>query len=797
MTVRQKQTEAFSHAAKALEYNKILELWASKASLEGTKEQILNTLPETDCRRIKKLLAETEEAKRLINVKGTPSFFGVRNIADTCDRAEKGAMLTIPELINVGQLLSATKALRSYAGTVESGNVLHERFAMLQNDRELDESIRNTFISDDAIADNASDKLAEIRRKIRVAGSRVREALQKYVTSPSYTKYLQENIVTMRNSRYVLAVKAECKNNVPGLVHDTSASGSTVFVEPTSVVELNNSIRVLEGDEKQEIERILYTLSALVAAKRELLLLDYSLLTSLCMIFSRADLAVSMDAICPKMTEDGRVNLIKARHPLIPKDKVVPINVNVGDSFDTLVITGPNTGGKTVSLKTVGLFAMMAQTGLEIPCDDMSELRVFENILADIGDEQSIEQSLSTFSSHMVNTVSMMKQLTPKSLVLFDELGAGTDPVEGAALAMAILEHVRESGALTVATTHYAELKAYALETPRVRNGACEFDVETLRPTYRLIIGAPGRSNAFLISEKLGLDVSIIERAKASVDSGNKRFEDVVEKLEEARVEAERSRAEADRMRRELKEKLETATAEREKLLESARAELEKARNEATRMLQSARTTSDYVFAELDRLKKEKDKAAFREEYAKSREELRARLKSGERDSDITVEIEEDEAELPRDLVIGDIVLITTMNKEGTVERIQGDTVTVKTDKLSVKVNKSTLRLLTELKKLEGKKKPQKSATYSPRPDVKAEIDLRGMTGDDAWFMVDKYLDDAKRGALNSVTLIHGKGTGALRAALWRYLKSDKRVANFHVGAYGEGDFGVTVVELK
>ena len=797
MTVTEKQLSAFSHAAKALEYNKILELWASKANLEGAKEKILSSLPETDIRRIKKLLSETEEAKKLVNVKGTPSFFGVKNISDTCDRAEKGALLTIHELINVGQLLSAVKALRSYGAGTDVSGVLAERFSMLQSDRELDEAIRNTFISDDAIADNASDKLAEIRRKIRVAGSRVREALQKYVSSPSYTKYLQENIITMRNSRYVLAVKAECKNNIPGLVHDTSASGSTVFVEPTSVVELNNTIRVLEGDEKQEIERILYMLSAMVSSKRELLLLDYDILTALCVIFSRADLAVSMDAICPKITENGAVNLIKARHPLISKEKVVPININVGDAFDTLVITGPNTGGKTVSLKTVGLFSMMAQTGLEIPCDDMSELRVFDNILADIGDEQSIEQSLSTFSSHMVNIVTMMVKLSPKSLVLFDELGAGTDPVEGAALAMAILEHVRESGALAVATTHYAELKAYALETPRVRNGACEFDVETLRPTYRLIIGAPGRSNAFLISEKLGLDKAIIDRARESVDSGNKQFENVVEKLEEARVEAEKSRAEADKMRRELKEKLETATEEREKLLESARNELDRARVEANRILTSARTSSDYVFQELDRLKKEKDKAAFREEYAKSREALRARLKLGEKDADIQIEIEEDEAELPRELVLGDIVLITTMNKEGVVERIQGDTITVKTDKLSMKVNKNTLRLLTELKKLEGKKKTQKSATYSPRPDVKAEIDLRGMTGDDAWFMVDKYLDDAKRGSLNAVTLIHGKGTGALRAALWRYLKSDKRVASFHVGAYGEGDFGVTVVELK
>ncbi len=792
-----KENHAFSHAARAVEYDKILSLWATHASLDSVKDRILSTLPETDIKKIKRLLSETEEAKKIINTKGLPSFFGVKTIADSCERANKGAMLTAHELINIGQLLSAVKALKAYASSVEDGNVLYERFEMLQNDRELDEAIRNTFISDDAIADTASEKLAEIRRKIRVAGSRVRDALQKYVTSPSYTKYLQENIVTMRNSRYVLSVKAECKNNIQGLIHDTSASGSTVFIEPTSVVELNNEIRVLESDEKHEIERILYMLSAMVSAKCELLLLDYDIISAICFIFSRADLAISMNAVAPKMTLDGQVNLIRARHPLISKDSVVPIDINIGDSFDTLVITGPNTGGKTVSLKTVGLFAMMAQSGIEIPADDMSELRVFDSVLADIGDEQSIEQSLSTFSSHMVNIIKILSRVSEKSLVLFDELGAGTDPVEGAGLAMAILEHVRKNGALTVATTHYAELKAYALETPRVRNGACEFDIETLRPTYRLIIGSPGRSNAFLISEKLGLSKEIIDHAKASVDSDNKQFESVVEKLEEARVEAEKARTEAERLKKELSEKLETATTEREKLLESARNELDRARTEATRILQSARVSSDYVFQELDRLKKEKDKEAFREDYVKARAELRQRLKLGEKDADIQIEIEEAETELPRELVIGDIVLITNIGKEGVVERIQGDSITVKTDKLSMKVKKNSLRLLTDLKKLSTKKTEKKSATYSPRPDVKAEIDLRGMTGDDAWFMVDKYLDDAKRGALSSVTLIHGKGTGALRNALWRYLKSDKRIQSYHVGAYGEGDFGVTVVELK
>ena len=795
MTTR-KQKEAFYHASKTLEYVKILDMWARFASVEGAKEKILRTLPETDIHTVKKLLRETGEAKRLASLKGYPSFFGVKNVSDACERATKGAMLTIPELINVSSLLSAVKSLRAFGAESSEEGILRERFSMLTPDRELDERLRDTFISDEALADNASDKLFDIRRKIRVAGTRVREALQKYITSPSYTKYLQENIITMRNSRYVLSVKAECKNNIKGLVHDTSASGSTVFIEPSSVVELNNEIRVLESEERREIERILYELSALVSAKSEILILDYDILVSLSVIFARAELSDSMDAVSPKITEDGEVALYGARHPLIEREKVVPIDVRVGGDFDTLVITGPNTGGKTVSLKTVGLFAMMAQTGLEIPVKDTSTLRIFENVLADIGDEQSIEQSLSTFSSHMVNTVSMLKKVSNRSLVLFDELGAGTDPVEGAALAQAILEYVREKGALTIATTHYAELKAYALDTEGVKNGACEFDVETLRPTYRLIIGTPGRSNAFLISEKLGLPMSVIGKARELVGSDNKQFENVVEKLEEARVEAEKARRDAEHMKRELHEKLENATAEREKLLESAKTELDRARIEANRVITSARSASDYVFQELDRLKKEKDKEAFRLEYEKSRADLRAKLRDGEKASNINIEIEEEEAELPRELVIGDVVLITTIGKEGKVERIQGDSITVKTDSFSMKVQKKTLRLLTEIKKLE-KKKEKRSATYSSRPDVKAEIDLRGMTGDDAWFMVDKYLDDAKRGALSSVTLIHGKGTGALRAALWRYLKSDKRVQNFHVGAYGEGDFGVTVVELK
>ncbi|MBQ9975038.1 MAG: endonuclease MutS2 [Clostridia bacterium] len=790
-----KQKTAFYHAAKTLEYDKILALWASLTSLEGAKEEILATLPETNITEAQKKLNETAVARVLLEKKGQPSFFGVRAVADSVDRADKGAVLTPAELLNIGRLTACTKSLKAYSEN--DAGILEERFALLQPTPHLDAEIKNVFLSEDAIADTASPELATIRRRIRSAGARVRETLQKYITSPSYTKFLQENIVTQRSGRWVLAVKAECKNEIKGLIHDTSASGSTVFIEPSGVVDLNNEIRVLENEEAREIEKILAALSALVAGQKDALLLNYSLIISLAVIFARAELAVHLKATQPKISERDEISIVRGRHPLIDKDKVVPVSINVGRDWDTLVITGPNTGGKTVCLKTVGLFVMMAQTGLHIPAEDGSTLRFFETVLADIGDEQSIEQSLSTFSSHMVNIVKMLSHLSDKSLILFDELGAGTDPVEGAALAEAILEHCRRGGAITVATTHYAELKTYALETERVQNAACEFDVSTLRPTYKLIIGSPGRSNAFLISEKLGISPEIIASAQANVHSENKRFEEVIERLEEQRLQAEKAHAEAEAIKRELEEKLSTAERDRERLLSSAENELEKARVEANRMITAARSSCEYVFAELDKLKKEKDKEAFRENYEKTRSELRASLKEGEKRSDSKMEIDEGEAELPRALVVGDKVLITGIGKEGTVEKINGNTVTVRAGNMSMKVKDTTLRILTGLKSGDDKKKQKKSATWSARPQVKAEIDLRGMTGDDAWFMVDKYLDDAQSAGLLSVTLIHGKGTGALRAAMWRYLKGDRRVASYRAGAYGEGDFGVTVVELK
>ncbi len=795
MTTTKRQKDAFLKASKTLEYDKILTLLSEKTSLEGAREEILNTLPETSLAEVLKKLQETSDARSLFEKKGPVSFFGVKDVHSASDRADKGATLTIPELLNVGKLLSCTKALKAWAG--EDALSLSERFDMLILLPHLEAEIKRIFISEEALSDNASPELSSIRRRIRVANSKIRETLQKFITSPSYTKFLQENIITQRSGRYVLAVRAECKNEIKGLVHDTSASGSTVFIEPSGVVDLNNEIRILESDEAREIDRILAELSALVASSKETILLNYNIIISLAVIFARAELSVEMRAVCPKIGEKGEVNLIHARHPLIDREKVVPIDIAVGGEYDTLVITGPNTGGKTVCLKTVGLFVMMAQTGLHIPASDGSTLRFFDTVLADIGDEQSIEQSLSTFSSHMVNTVDMLSKLGERSLVLFDELGAGTDPVEGAALAMAILEHSRTRGAITVATTHYAELKSYALETPRVKNASCEFDVSTLRPTYRLIIGSPGRSNAFLISEKLGLSPEIIAKARENVNSENKHFEEVIEKLERSRVELDRAKRQANAIKAELEEKLKSAEAERERLLASAENELEKARIEANRMLSAARSSCEYVFQELDHLKKEKDKEDFRASYEKSRSELRAAIREGEKKADTKMEIDEGEAELPRALVVGDAVLITGIGKEGTVEKINGNTVTVRTGNMTMKVKDTTLRILTGLKNAADKKPQRKSATWSARAHVKPEIDLRGMTGDDAWFMVDKYLDEAQSAGLLSVTLIHGKGTGALRAALWRYLKGDRRVEKYRAGAYGEGDFGVTVVELK
>lgn len=793
----------FERAQITLEYNKILAELAGCAHTEGAAEMALQLTPTHDIDRVRQLQAQTGDAKKLASLKGTPSFGSVKDVNPALDRADRGAILTMRELLDIAGVLRTARLLIDYINSDKNyETVLDEHFKRLTVNRPLEERIGRTIIAEDMIADEASPALADIRRKMRNASNRVKDILQRYV-SGDFSKYLQENIITQRSGRYVIPVKNECKNEIKGLVHDTSASGATVFIEPMGVVEANNELRELESSEAHEIDRILAELSAACAGATDGISLNYYNITALAFIFARAELSFRQNAAQPRISAGYSVELFHARHPLLDAKTVVPINITLGGEFDTLVITGPNTGGKTVSLKTLGLFALMTQAGLHIPADDTSTMPVFTDILADIGDEQSIEQSLSTFSAHMVNIVSILREAKKGSLVLFDELGAGTDPVEGAALAVAILESVRERGALCAATTHFAELKEFALNTEGVSNASCEFDVETLRPTYRLIIGTPGRSNAFAISTKLGLDDSIVERARTKMSGSSRRFEDVIEKLEATRIEMETQRDAAVKMRRDY----EAHTAEAEQALKMKIAEtereLEKQRRKAAQMLESAKVSSEFVFGQLSELKRQRESERFADELETARDKVRRTLRETD---DIVNPVREKVTQNyrpPRPFAKGDDVLLVNINKTGILLDSpdgNGD-VTVQAGIIKMKTNVKNLMLADgERVTFTDRDKKKVSATSyrtSVRADFKNELDLRGMNGEDAWAAVDKYLDEAKLVNLQSVRLIHGKGTGALRTALWKLIKGDPRIASFRMGQYGEGDLGVTVVELK
>ena len=788
---------------RTLEFDKICAMLEEHASTEGAKVMARNLRPSDDTYTVLRRLRRTTDARRLADAKGAPSFGRIRDISSACERAEKGAILSPRELLDCANVLRTARILQDYhTGNHPFDTVLDEIFDRLITDRKLEDRITRAIPAEDMIADEASPLLADIRRKIRNENARIKETLQKMISGNS--RYLQEAIVTMRGGRYVIPVKAECKAEVKGLIHDTSATGATIFIEPMAVVDANNEIRILHTKEEREIERILSELSAAVGGVSDALWLDYKNINELAFIFACGELSASMRGIAPMISGDRAVNLIGARHPLIDKEKVVPITLSLGDTFDTLVITGPNTGGKTVSLKTIGLFALMVQSGLHIPCEEGSCICTYDTILVDLGDEQSIEQSLSTFSSHMVNIVTIMEQVGGKSLVLFDELGGGTDPVEGAALAVAIIESVREAGACCVATTHYAELKAYALDTPGVCNASCEFDVETLKPTYKLVIGAPGKSNAFAISEKLGLSPAIIERAKERVSSDNKSFESVIEQLENSRVQMEKEREEAKRLREEYERFKAEAEKKLRQKLESAEKEAEAARKKAAAMVQSAKASCDFIYEQMDKMKKAQEAAKAAAELEAARRAVRDHLRTtGDLFDPIEVQEEDDGYVLPRPLKKGDKVKIVTIHKEGIVtEDPKGNLVAVQAGVVRTKARLEDLRLIEEDERGQKKKPAQKSAikssvTVERSNQFKSEIDLRGMTGDEAWLAVDKYLDDAIMYNMQSVHLIHGKGTGALKNALWQFLRGDKRIASFRIGRYGEGDGGVTVVELK
>ena len=788
-----------------LEFDKITAMLAEMANTEGAaaKARALTPTDDYDVIRLRQL--RTEDAKKLINAKGYPSFSAPEGVVPSAERAYKGAVLSPRELLDISSLLFSSRMLLDYIRLDRLFETsLDELFERLLVSRTLEDRIKKSIISEDLIADEASPELSDIRRKIRIANNKIKDTLQSYIGG-NKLKYLQENIVTMRNGRYVIPVKAEYRNEIKGLVHDTSSSGATLFVEPMAVVDANNTLKSLAADEKHEIEKILASLSAECGECSSVISLNYHNITEIAFIFACASLAISMKAEMPRITRERRVELKRARHPLLDKDKVVPIDVSVGADCDTLVITGPNTGGKTVTLKTVGLFALMAQSGLQLPCAESSEIGVFDAVLVDIGDEQSIEASLSTFSAHMVNVISILEKLGRQTLVLFDELGSGTDPIEGAALAISILEKTQSKGALCLATTHYAELKAYALDTPGVKNASCEFDVETLRPTYRLVVGTPGKSNAFAISEKLGMPEDVIARAGQLIARDNKRFEDVIERLESDRIKMQRARDEAERLREEYEAFKLSSESELRKKIAKSEEETEKTLLKARQILDSARASSEFIFRQLEEIKRAEDKETRDRMMAEARNSVRESLRRTEgmyEGIDVSEISLDDEYKLPRPLKVGDKVYVTTVNQEGVVTALadKKGQVSVTAGILKTKVTEDKLRLLDgsfRLKKPVAAPKSEGKVKRSIVSEFRIEVDVRGMIGDDAWFVVDKYLDDAILANVPSVRIIHGKGTGALRAALWKYFKTDKRIKSYRHAEYGDGDAGVTVIELK
>ena len=781
-----------------LELPAILQMLAAQTESGMGREAALALQPSVNAEEVRRRLQETNDAARLMTLRGSPSFSGVRDIRPSLDRARLGGVLNGRELLDIAGVARCARLCKAYIAEDKTEKTsIDNLFHALRANKFLEERITTALPAEDEVADSASPDLADIRRKMRAASARAREALNKILSSPSYAKALQEPIITMRSDRYVLPVRADHKSAVPGLVHDISASGMTLFIEPMAAVKANNELRELAAREKLEIERILGELSAACAEYADDFAEDCVLLVRLDLIFAKARLSFKMDAVPAGSTERGIV-LRRARHPLLDPAKAVPIDLTLGEDFDTLVITGPNTGGKTVALKTIGLLAAMNQCGLHIPAADGSALPVFNHILADIGDEQSIEQILSTFSAHMKNIVQILDACEDRSLVLFDELGAGTDPTEGAALAISIIEYVRRCGAITAATTHYAELKIYATNEPGVQNASCEFDVETLRPTYRLLVGVPGKSNAFAISGRLGLPESIIRDAEGRIGTESRSFEATIEKLEQTRLAMERDRTEAERLRKKAEEEEKKASMLRAELsVRLEKAEV-KARRDAQRILDEARETADCVYAELDEMRRRINDEQETEEINRARTELRRRLNEHEarlRSPEETLPQEEKKSARP--LRAGDTVQIKTMSVRAQVLSVSKDgTVSLKAGIMTVTAKEDELLLLEEAKPLKQETAPVQG-TGSRLMHVPTEIDLRGMESIEAVLAAERYLDSAAMAKLKTVTIIHGKGTGALRDAVRKMLKTNKLVKSWRQGLYGEGEAGVTVVELK
>lgn len=793
--------ETLQRHIRAVELDKILHLLAEQTSCDDAAELALQITPSTSISKVKQLLAETDDAYVLMAKFGSPGFGGLKNVTNALRCAEAGGTLNLPEFLRISVTLRTLRGIVEWRSKSEGMKTnIDCRFDSLMPNKYLEDRINGTVLSEEEISDNASPQLAAIRRKIRSASARVREQLDKMIRSATYQKFLQDPIVTMRSGRFVVPVKAEYRSGIPGLVHDTSSSGATVFIEPMGVVEANNEIRVLLSQEQTEIERIIAELSAEVGNFASGIINGYQAAVELNLVFAKADLAYKMKATMPVVNDNGKIKLKKARHPLINKDVVVPTDISLGCDFDTLIITGPNTGGKTVSLKTIGLLTFMAMCGLMLPVAENSEVAVFDKILVDVGDEQSIEQSLSTFSAHMTNIIRIIEQSDEQSLVLLDELGAGTDPVEGAALATAIIEALRKKGVKLAATTHYAELKAYALQTSGVENACCEFDVATLRPTYRLLIGVPGRSNAFAISKRLGMSDSIVDRAKELVSSENTRFEDVVQSLEVSRQNLEREREKAEQQHIEALNANKSAQEVREKIEAEAAKEIEKARQQASYLVARTRGQIDALLNEMDEIKRQRNKEITAEQKAA----LKSGLRSLENAADPVSKRSEEHYVLPRPLKMGDNVLIFDIDKKGVVVELprDSDQVLVQAGIIRTRVPLSNLRLLTErqAKKMAartGERRRSRNVTSRAQAKVNTEIDLRGQNAEEAIMNVDAFIDGAILAGINQLTIIHGKGTGVLRTAVQQHLKQHPSVRSYRLGVYGEGESGVTVVELK
>ena len=777
---------------RTLELDKILEMLKEETSIEEAGELALAVEPQYSLDKAQELLTQTEDAHMLIGRFGAPSFGGISNVTNPLRRAEASGCLNTSELLSVARALRVIKGVRDWHAHCSGVNTsLDGYFRTLYTNPNLSDRITSCIIGADEISDGASRELADIRRRMRIAASKARETLEKIIRSSTYQKYLQEAIITQRDGRYVVPVKQEFRSQVAGLVHDTSSSGSTVFIEPMGVVNANNDIRVLKGEEEKEIERILFELSGMCAGCASEIIESYKTLVELNLIFAKAHLAYRMKAVRPVMNDEGVIDLKAARHPLIPKDKVVPTDIRLGEDFDTLVITGPNTGGKTVCLKTLGLLTLMAMCGMMVPAGDNSRLSVFRRVLVDIGDEQSIEQSLSTFSAHITNIIGIIKLANRSTLAVIDELGAGTDPVEGAALAVAILEKLRERGAKIAATTHYSELKEYALKTPGVENGCCEFDITTLRPTYKLLIGVPGKSNAFAISKRLGMEDDVIDRARILTSAESRQFENVVESLEISRREL------ADEL-----ERARQATLDAQQKQAQAEKELERAKTEAKREVDMAKhkaqelaaKTRAQAYAIIDELEQAKKNSKY---DAEQKSKFKTGMKALEETADPIKESEKSDYKLPRELRPGDNVLIFDIDKKAVVlEKPEKDSVLVQAGIIKTRVKLNNLRLLED-EKVTVPKRRERTVTKDVKSLAKTEIDVRGQTAEEAVMSVDSAIDSCMLSNIHMLTVIHGKGTGVLRSRIQNYLRHHKAVKSFRLGTFGEGESGVTIVELK